>query len=223
MTQHNEKDLLATMLEYQSKLNDVFDPGWKDLHHRPYFRAAMVEGGEAVAHMNYKWWKKPVQVDLMQVFLEVVDIFHFILSEIHKVAGEKDAAAWLGDLWDRNDREIYFDGKTYSLDNLDVMRKFDLLIGLSVSHRIDFELMRDIIKDLGFSFSDVYRVYAGKNVLNLFRQHNGDKLGTYIKIWSGREDNEFLADLMEAWTPEQGMDYLYAKLEELYKEFAVGE
>jgi hypothetical protein len=31
----------------------------------------------------------------------------------------------------------------------------------------------------------------------MFRQDNGYKDGTYNKVWNGREDNEYLADIME--------------------------
>ena len=222
MTESN-KQLLATMLKYQNELNDVFDPGWESKHHREYFRAIMVEGGEAVAHFNYKWWKKHVEVDIGQAFLEVVDVLHFVLSEISRLDNGNGSTERLFALWDDQSRDILFDDKNYNLDSIDLMRKLDLLVGLSVSHRINFELIRDIIKDLGFTFADAYRVYAGKNVLNLFRQRNGDKQGTYIKVWSGREDNVFLDELMQDWTVEQGMDALYAKLEECYKSFALGE
>lgn len=43
----------------------------------------------------------------------------------------------------------------------------------------------------------LFESYVGKNVLNKFRQDNGYKEGTYIKIWKdGREDNEHLMDYM---------------------------
>ena len=48
----------------------------------------------------------------------------------------------------------------------------------------------------GADFNTLYRNYVGKNVLNLFRQENGYKDGTYKKIWNGEEDNEVLARLM---------------------------
>jgi hypothetical protein len=43
---------------------------------------------------------------------------------------------------------------------------------------------------------NLYNQYIGKNVLNFFRQDNGYKEGTYIKIWDGREDNEHLVEIL---------------------------
>ena len=36
-----------------------------------------------------------------------------------------------------------------------------------------------------------------KNALNEFRQLNGYKNGTYIKIWNGKEDNVIMQDILE--------------------------
>jgi hypothetical protein len=51
---------------------------------------------------------------------------------------------------------------------------------------------------LGLTFDDLYKRYIGKNALNEFRQLNGYKSGTYIKIWNNREDNEYLTDILES-------------------------
>jgi hypothetical protein len=48
------------------------------------------------------------------------------------------------------------------------------------------------------TFDDLYRHYVGKNVLNFFRQDHGYKSGTYEKVWSGREDNEHLTEVLTA-------------------------
>ena len=48
----------------------------------------------------------------------------------------------------------------------------------------------------GFTKSDLYRLYIGKNVLNQFRQDNGYKENTYIKTWNGDEDNVAMYEMM---------------------------
>ena len=48
-------------------------------------------------------------------------------------------------------------------------------------------------------------MHALKNVLNFFRQDNGYKEGSYRKEWNGREDNEYLVEIingLEAEDPE---------------------
>ncbi|MDC9715441.1 MAG: dUTPase, partial [Gammaproteobacteria bacterium] len=62
---------------------------------------------------------------------------------------------------------------------------------------------------------ELYKRYLVKNQLNTFRQDNGYKEGSYVKLWGGVEDNVVAFQLMEAQpdlTPEQ----LYKKLQEVY-------
>ncbi len=212
----SEKLMLSTMLKYQIDLNDVFDPNWRK-ETRNYMRCSGVESAELIDHHGYKWWKKQTK-NIGQMQLEVVDIIHFYLSQfarnwlVFESAEEQLHLAWA-----IKDRSIVFDGKTYHLDELDYLEKIDLMMGSSVSKRINFELYRDVMRGSEMSFNSLYRLYAGKNVLNLFRQHNGDKKGTYTKIWSNKEDNEYLTELMATWKEDEGMDVLYARLEQAYK------
>jgi len=50
---------------------------------------------------------------------------------------------------------------------------------------------------LNLSFLELNKLYIGKNVLNLFRQDNGYKEGTYIKIWNGEEDNIHMIRILD--------------------------
>ena len=50
---------------------------------------------------------------------------------------------------------------------------------------------------LPMAFEELFALYIGKNMLNRFRQNNGYKTGEYRKLWSGREDNEHLIELLE--------------------------
>ncbi|MGB1748130.1 MAG: hypothetical protein ACPHGW_11420, partial [Pseudohongiellaceae bacterium] len=58
------------------------------------------------------------------------------------------------------------------------------------------------------------------NVLNFFRQDNGYKEGTYRKLWSGREDNEVLVDILQSLDASQP-DFkgaIYASLQVAYNQ-----
>ncbi|MEE6534390.1 dUTP diphosphatase, partial [Campylobacter coli] len=66
----------------------------------------------------------------------------------------------------------------------------------------------------GLNLEILYKTYIGKNILNIFRQNNGYKQGTYKKDWNGKEDNEVLAEILEQ---ELDFDTIYKKLEEYYK------
>lgn len=206
---------LLTMLKYQEALNDVFAPDWRTERY-PYLRAAVVEGGEMIDHHGYKWWKLQSK-DLGQMQLELVDIIHFYLSEVARHY-QGNAAQVLRDEWVKDEAQVQFDGKLYVLSEMSLLDKVELMIGLAVSRRICWSLYRSVLADSEMTFMDLYHQYAGKNVLNLFRQHNGDKKGTYIKVWAGKEDNIHLTELMAEWTPEETMDDLYVRLSDRYKQ-----
>jgi hypothetical protein len=72
-------------------------------------------------------------------------------------------------------------------------------------------------------FDELYEIYVGKNVLNMFRQDNGYKEGSYSKIWNGREDNEVLADILQQMNcnSESFRDDIYRALAENYPESVV--
>jgi len=74
------------------------------------------------------------------------------------------------------------------------------------------------MKYMDMSFDELYQIYVGKNVLNMFRQDNGYKEGTYNKVWNGREDNEYLADIMKELNGDSQtfQDDVYAALSQNY-------
>lgn len=79
-----------------------------------------------------------------------------------------------------------------------------------------FECLR---RYYNFTFLDVYRMYVGKNVLNLFRQHNGYKEGTYIKTWHGLEDNIYVHRYLENATIEDMSPFkITSYLDDIYKD-----
>ncbi len=71
----------------------------------------------------------------------------------------------------------------------------------------------------GLNLDTLYQAYVGKNVLNFFRQDNGYKEGSYVKLWQGREDNEHLVELTEALDTDSDSyaQDLYAALTERYQ------
>ena len=70
----------ADMAEMQDRHNRLVHPRWRQQGH-DYYRAVWVECAELLDHYGWKWWKRQ-QADLEQVKLEVIDIWHFGLSEL---------------------------------------------------------------------------------------------------------------------------------------------
>lgn len=206
-----------TMLTLQAQMNAKVNPDWINAGY-PYLRAVVVEGAEAMEHRGWKWWKKQ-NCDLEQLQMELVDIWHFTLSHIlleHKGDQQKSLDELLTP---DTATTIDFDGKTYAIDELDLISKMELNIGLAVSRRISIPLFAGLLKDCELGWQDLFCQYVGKNVLNFFRQDHGYKEGTYRKHWGGREDNEHLVEIMAMLDSCQGnfQHQLYASLKDRYE------
>ena len=214
------REQASTMLSLQMSMNAKVDPDWLAARY-PYLRAVAIEGAEAIEHHGWKWWKKQ-EKDLPQLQMELIDIWHFILSEILlRNSGNVDAslAALMMLLDSANTQKIIdFDDQQYSIDELDLLTKLELLIALSVVRRIELSLFQSIMSKCQIGWLDLYRQYVGKNVLNMFRQDHGYKDGSYQKIWDGREDNEYLVEIIDSLDPNQAKfkDQVYIALKSSY-------
>ena len=67
------------------------------------------------------------------------------------------------------------------------------------------------------NIDDLYKRYVVKNQLNTFRQQNGYKGGTYIKLWNGVEDNVIAFKIMDK-NPTITPIELYKKLDFEYSQ-----
>ena len=208
------------MLALQSRMNTKVETQWVTVRF-PYLRAVVMESAEAIEHHGWKWWKKQ-HCDMRQLQMEIVDIWHFILSEllIHTADDQEVAAQKL--LIVNSDQELRnilkFDGRDYDMRALDLVSKLELLIGVSVSRRVELGLFTSLMLDCELDWDSLFRQYVSKNVLNFFRQDNGYKEGTYRKTWHGREDNEHLVEIMASLGADDSQypDLLYSALAERY-------
>lgn len=207
MAASRDVQMLNTMAQMQDLHNQHVHPQWRTNGYE-YYRAIWVECAEMLDHFGWKWWKKQ-DPDLEQVKLELVDIWHFALSELLRAEQLDDAmAAQLAAV--AADTEPQPEAFRQAIEAL----------ALS-SLRTQSFVLDDFIQamaTLPMSFDELYSMYIGKNVLNNFRQDHGYKDGTYHKLWHGREDNEHLVDVL-AELQDAGGDLpqqLYAALEARY-------
>lgn len=213
---------LQTMFQLQAAMNYRVDPNWTDARY-PYLRAVVVEAAEAIEHHGWKWWKQQHR-DLGQLQMELVDIWHFLLSEILlRNGGDEDKARlYLEAAYERQSptRRLQFDGQEYSLEELELLDLLQALIGTAAAGRVELGLFAEIMSGCELDWPELYRQYVSKNVLNFFRQDHGYQEGTYNKMWNGREDNEVLVEVMATLDAEDPSfkDSLYALLEAAYLE-----
>lgn len=210
---------LAIMLDLQDAMNKKVNPDWLNAGYG-YLRAALIESVEAMDHHGWKWWKAQ-KLDLPQVQMELVDIWHFALSHLiitHN--GEiATAASVIEQALEAGGSSVIFDGTDYNFNEQDLLANLELMAGLCAAKRFDVPLFVKIVEQAQMSANDLFEQYVGKNILNFFRQDHGYKEGTYIKIWQGREDNEHLVEAMTECdsTASNYADVLYNKLSSRYQ------
>ncbi|MCY4130037.1 MAG: dUTP diphosphatase [Gammaproteobacteria bacterium] len=192
---------LRTMVQLQSGHNEKVHPQWDEQGY-PFTRAIWIECAELMDHYGWKWWKHQ-DADLDQVKLELVDIWHFGLSAL--MIQYRDQV--VGVVTDE------INAAAASHDQLEFREAVESLASKAL--RGDFSITAFIaaMQALPMTFENLYTIYVAKNVLNVFRQENGYKEGTYRKSWAGREDNEHLAEL--AQTLELDSETYIADLQEL--------
>lgn len=182
------KQKLTTMLTLQDSLNRHINPAWVTAGYE-WYRAIWVECAELMDHYGWKWWKSQ-EHDRDQIRLELIDIWHFGLSaELVQAQGDIQQAA------DSMLSELNQAGEISK--NIDFKQAVDELASHALTHhRLLVPVFLLLLEEMDTNFSDLHRIYVGKNVLNRFRQDNGYKDGSYRKQWQGREDNEHLAEIM---------------------------
>lgn len=191
--------MLAAMLELQDSMNTKIDHDWLGKRHA-YLRAVLVEATEALEHYGWKWWKKQTP-DLAQLRIEMIDIWHFVLSEyLLRAGGDKTAAVDTMLVEWTADATLDFDGKRYELHALDMREQLELLAALAAVRRLCLPLVARLFAACDLPPPVLFRDYVSKNVLNHFRQDRGYKSGEYQKTWEGAEDNVHMAQLLEAIT-----------------------
>jgi len=180
------KNKLLVMLELQDAMNSRVNSDWRDAKNE-WYRAIWTECAEMLDHYGWKWWKHQ-QPDLDQVQLELVDIFHFAMSDylLQGNDNEQTAARILD--------EMASPGRVD-----DIRQAIEAMAQSTIAEQsMHFSGFANIMRLIEMDFDQLYRLYVGKNVLNFFRQDHGYKDGTYLKVWQGREDNEHLAELLSS-------------------------
>ena len=204
------------MLEMQDGMNKKVNPDWVAANNN-WHRAIQVEAVEAIEHHGWEWWKKQ-NCDMAQLRMELVDIWHFILSTVIQNTRGSIRFAAIEMISELSQKSVQFDNQHYILAKMSLLEKLDLLVGLSAAKRTSLALFNSLLSDCGMSWVELFKQYTGKNVLNIFRQDYGYKAGTYIKIWNGREDNEHLVELLDIidLSADNVHDELYQTLKSRY-------
>lgn len=221
---------LKEMLELQDLLNtNTNDKNWRN-GITPngkiinWKRCIYMELCEAIDSLPWKHWKNiDWEIDYENFKIEMVDIWHFVMSYLLIFSDSETLSKEL--LWLTNQEVASILPKHFSKeDNLklnDILEPYEELIRISLEKENTKEHSMKLakqffvcLKESDISIDDLYKLYIWKNVLNKFRQDNWYKDWTYKKIWNWKEDNKYLQEIIENTT---WFDNIYNKLNNIYK------
>lgn len=207
-------DQFAECWHLQDSLNTATSgPDWKEKNQN-WNLAIKSEVMEFFDYISWKWWKEPDKVKSpkdMQARLELVDIWHFLLSHIIEI-GDRNGVSYeyaaLNSYLEPKD-EVSFNDCKISMMSLD---------GVNVNNFQKVLFLSDALTLCEWTWDELYKAYIGKVALNNFRQANGYKEGTYQKIWEvvvvdtscggdtdeSREDNYFLEKILQELSLTEG-------------------
>ena len=120
---------LVSMLEMQDGMNKKVNPDWVAANNN-WHRAIQVEAVEAIEHHGWKWWKKQ-NCDMAQLRMELVDIWHFILSTVIQNTRGSIRFSTIEMISELNlsQKSVQFDNQYYILAKMSLLEKLDLMVG----------------------------------------------------------------------------------------------
>ena len=207
----------TNMVEAQDRLNKHLRPDWYDAGFA-WSTAILSECSELIDQVGWKWWKHQQTAPLTQIHLEVVDIWHFVLSHLIECG-----PMTLSDARTRTDREPDMWSIGEPLDKAQAIRRAKVLASIACMYPNEplrvlpefFSLMRAC----RLSLDEMYQLYMGKSVLNLFRWNNGYLEGKYQKTWGDVEDNVYLETILKG-KPNMPFLQITTLLQQRYQEIA---
>lgn len=197
--------------ELQDRLNKKINPNWIGAK-QDFIGAGMIELAEAIDSTAWKWWKHQ-EVDYDNIKVELVDYFHFELSHMIEAYGMETAIEVLTKVVDEPKQVI---PSAYS-DIVPLREGLKRLIVLTASDNphMTMELWTALWYSLGMTVENLAKEYLTKNLLNIFRQDNGYKDGTYKKMWTGTDGKEY-EDNVIAFEISAELDHNSSDFEELF-------
>ncbi len=221
---------MKEMFYLQNRLNDDTNgPSWRDGVTRQgkvinWKRCIVMETAELVDSFSWKHWKSiDGGIDLENIRIEIVDIWHFVMSYALRFETPENAAKIAAASMKKSDIKLPESWKKEHNGRIEeFLEPFEDLMALALVKSDEKEYVQELFEKFwecvdatGMSFDELYRLYIGKNALNQFRQRHGYKEGTYIKEWNGKEDNAVMQEIL-ASDGDIGYDGLLERLETIY-------
>jgi dimeric dUTPase (all-alpha-NTP-PPase superfamily) len=221
---------ILQMLKLQQTLNDATNGlNWEEGLTKNgkiinWRRCIYLEAAELIESYPWKHWKNiDASPDYENIKIEIVDIWHFIMSEalrIYKIENKgsiEDIAKAVSNM--PGFQEFAQEEKSPKLNSYEEIALVEDMIKLLFCDQKNIDALvisfLTMASKLNLKLPELYKLYIGKNILNKFRQEHGYKEGTYIKVWNNEEDNVVMQRILNQRndiTP----DSLYKELEAAY-------
>lgn len=205
----------ARIAEMQNAMQVIaLGDDWRT-QNKNYATAVFVEAAECMNHLGWEWWKKP-ELNLEQARMEVVDMLHFAMCGLLLEPMPPSIMYGMLEQGVQNMEPAQYD-ELEQWDTFTFVKEAALCTCVN-NFPFSIYLIYRAAQSLGMTSDHLFTAYVGKNMLNRFRKANGYKEGTYVKIWNGREDNEFLTEIITTTDPEAA-DYeaqITARLQATY-------
>jgi len=223
------------MVAMQEAMNSRVIKDWRSQNYA-WKDAIWTEAAEAFGHLKFEWWKNqgsPINYEAVK--LELIDIWHFLLSEIMSkedlIKQDKGYDSLYSFVKDVIEFSESFNESLFKFDKLDFQKRALRFIvegaaGLDgekspsggVGHILGGFYLS--LRAFDVSWDDLYKGYIGKNTLNRFRQDHGYKTDTasYKSTWYPEEDNDHLTIIVNSLDVDSPSfkEDIYAKLEDIW-------
>lgn len=183
------EDYLHQAFVLQETINTLIDSEWGKKGN-DWVLAITQELSEFNDHIGWKWWKHQ-EPDYEQAFIELVDVLHFKLSWLLEKAG---LAACTSNFVTPIVNNLLLD-MTSERTLLQVSQ--EVSGRLLTTRRAKIPELGYMVRKLGKTLEEFFQMFIAKNTLNIFRQQNGYKDGSYVKMWGDLEDNEVLTNILK--------------------------
>lgn len=184
-----------------------------------WLRCIHMEVAELIDSTPWKHWKNiNADPDMSNIHVELVDIWHFLMSYILQETNVPRAVSLV------NTHCIYEANEDIDVKLMvkEAEKLSYIALAIETGNMPSFSGIERFIdqffrccKISGLSFNWLQKLYIGKNCLNKFRQDHGYKEGTYIKEWNGKEDNVVMVSVLEN-VESISFSELYDELEKAY-------
>ena len=184
-----------------------------------WLRCIHMEAAELIDSTPWKHWKNiNSDPDMNNIHVELVDIWHFLMSYILQETNIPKAVSLV------NTHCIYEASEDVDVKQMikETEKLSYIVLAIETGNMSAFGGIERFIdqffkccKVSGLSFTWLQKLYIGKNCLNKFRQDNGYKEGSYKKEWNGREDNVVMVEILQTMD-SVNFDDLYDKLGDHY-------